>query len=213
MRTWVQGTWPFMAAELILEPHIPHSFLHDLESTYYVLLFHGITNMKHNSPPGFSANILYDVLDSRRYDQRGGLQKFGFILGAFAITQYNAPSNNHPFTSLIHSLHLKLRERYLQLDDASANRLAAPRLPSFMTPAECKATNFGHDALIEIFDKELKSPDWPADDRATRQIILRSNSELALLGSGSKRSRAPEDDGGKSTGNRNNKRQYQSSAA
>jgi hypothetical protein len=40
--TWGHGggTWPFMAAaaELIVEPHIPHSFLHDLKSAYFVLL-------------------------------------------------------------------------------------------------------------------------------------------------------------------------------
>ena len=75
-----QGTWPFMAAELFLSPEIAHSFLHNLESTYFVLLFHGITNIKHTLPKGLAANIFHDILNSRCYGQGGGIQKFFFML-------------------------------------------------------------------------------------------------------------------------------------
>lgn len=155
-RAGSQGTWPFMAAELFLSPEIAHSFLHDLESTYFVLLFHGITNMKHTLPKGLAANIFHDILNSRRYGQGGGIQKFFFMLQSSSVGQYSVPSNE-PFTRLIHNLHIKLNARYFQLDHAPQEILPQLRLPSFMTPAECMAANFGHDAFIKIFDDVLSS--------------------------------------------------------
>jgi len=164
-----------MATELIVAPNIPHSFLHDLESAYFVLLFQAITNMNHTLPEGDGGNIIHDILDSRRYKKNGGKQKYGFMTQIAILWEYDIPSNKQ-FISLLRKLHLKLRDRYLQLDGALVTDQPATRLPSFMTPAECTATGFGHDAFIKIFDEELKSSHWPADDQATAQCVLRSNS-------------------------------------
>ncbi|KAH9039165.1 hypothetical protein EDB85DRAFT_1859941, partial [Lactarius pseudohatsudake] len=33
------GTWQFMAADLVMDPDTTHSFVHNLESTFYVVLW------------------------------------------------------------------------------------------------------------------------------------------------------------------------------
>ena len=198
-----------MAAELIVEPGVSHSFLHDLESTYFILLFHCITNMKHGLSKGAAANLFHDVLDSRHYTQDGEWQKYGFMLQKKWISKYNIPSNR-PFTSLICNLHSKFKERYWQLELKEDEDESKPSLPSFIMPAECMATNFGYDVFIEIFDKQLGSSDWPAGDKAISQRILNSNSNVTLAGSGLKRGIMPDDDSGTSTGKRNCKWRYQS---
>jgi len=81
-----------MAAELVVDPGVPHSFLHDLKSTYFILLFHCITNMKHSLSKGATTNLFHNVLDLRHYTQDGGWQKFGFMLQKKWILKYNIPS-------------------------------------------------------------------------------------------------------------------------
>jgi hypothetical protein len=102
--------------------------------------------MNHTLLEGDSANIVHDILDSRRYKQNGGKQKFSFMAQITVLWEYNIPSNK-PFIYLIRNLHLKLRERYLQLDDAIVKGQAAPRLPSFVTDEEYNNSTFRHDAL------------------------------------------------------------------
>jgi len=96
-------------------------------------------------------------------------------------------------------------------EDESKPSQSKPSLPSFMTPVECTATNFSYDVFIEIFDKQLRSSDWPAGDKAISQCILNSNLDVALAGSGLKRGITPDDDSGMSTGKCNCKWRYQSS--
>jgi hypothetical protein len=39
LMNWIQGTWQFIAADLVMDPKINHTFVHDLESAFYVVLW------------------------------------------------------------------------------------------------------------------------------------------------------------------------------
>jgi hypothetical protein len=105
--------------------------------------------MNHTLLEGDSANIAHNILDSGHYKQNGGNQKFSFMAQITMLWEYNIPSNK-PFIYLIHNLHLKLHERYLQVDDAIVKGLllAAPQLPSFVTNEEYNNSTFRHEALM-----------------------------------------------------------------
>jgi hypothetical protein len=204
-----------MAAELVKNPRIPHSFVHDLESAYFVLLSHGIRNMNHTLPEGEAASMVHDILDSRRYGSGGGLPKFYFMNSWSSMSEYEIPSNK-PFATLLHELHIKHNTRYIQLDSKSlsAEELANLR-PSFMTPEALMADDFNHEVFIDIMDKALKSEGWPTDDHAVSRHILRSNSSIALslIKSSSERSRTWDEDGSNtSTNDRGSKRLNSGSA-
>ena len=122
MRTWgSQGTWRFLSAELLLYPQIPHSFIHDIESAYFVLLSIGLEKMPTENQKQFASNILYDIMDARRYESGGGMQKYFFMTLPTALRNFKIPSNPK-FGSLMRTLHGKLSSRYQQLENLQKNK-------------------------------------------------------------------------------------------
>jgi hypothetical protein len=212
-----QGTWRFMAADLITNSRIDQTFVHDLESAFHVLLYHAICNMNHSLTEGQAANMVHDFLNARRYAENGGYQKFFFMSLPGAIDNYDCPSNA-PFTKLLSDLHDKHLSRYILISGGrpgsinpkvavSAIALAQAQPPSFVTPDVYWENDFRHDIFIDIIDQALGSDGWPEDDRAIAQRIIRSNSSIARSASSSKRSRTWSEGGSKmSTTGRSYKR-------
>ena len=74
---------------------------------------------------------------------------------------------------------------FLSISEQLRAKPPVPPLPSFVTEEQYEGSGFKHDVFIEIIDKALDSPGWPADDHAVAQRIIRSNSDVTQIESGS----------------------------
>jgi len=74
------GTWQFMAAELIQHPETPQTFIHDLESAFWVLIWVVVSYMPTNMDAGKRSNFLKDIMSPKVYDKSSsGLEKVNFL--------------------------------------------------------------------------------------------------------------------------------------
>ncbi|KAF8498954.1 hypothetical protein F5888DRAFT_1633507 [Russula emetica] len=57
------GTWQFMAADLIMDPTINHTFIHDLESAFYVIFWLSIKFLSNFWDPQQHANVMKELFN------------------------------------------------------------------------------------------------------------------------------------------------------
>jgi Fungal protein kinase len=97
-----QGTWKFIAAALLRYLNIQHSFVHDLESFFYVLLYLGILYLPSTWVEAQRSNFLDCIMNSRRFGERGvgGMGKWCFM-HALGGMDYLAFTSNDPLTKLV----------------------------------------------------------------------------------------------------------------
>lgn len=69
-----------MAAELIQHPETPQTFIHDLESAFWVLIWVVVSYMPTNMDAGKRSNFLKDIMSPKVYDKSSsGLEKLSFL--------------------------------------------------------------------------------------------------------------------------------------
>ena len=133
-----QGTYYFLAIELLERPAVKHAFWHDLESFFWVLIWVVLHYTAHTHPAGKRAAF--------------ELFKFGDDDAAFRAKLWwlrrpeceLAVVGNKPLTMLI--------ERLRKLVEASYDLERPKRL--------------SYDAVEAIFAVALKSKEWPKHDKA-----------------------------------------------
>ena len=185
-----------------MSPRIPHSFVHDLESAYLVLLYTSACHINHMWSGAHIANLVYDILGGRRYKSAGGVQKNCFMMSMLGILDFEITSNK-PLTSLIRNLHCKHMDRHFPFNfpmTLSEEKRAILRPPTFVDHDKYWENDFRHQVFLDIFDAALESPGWPTEnDKAIQLDIPRSDSNTAREVFAPKRSRSAIEDGG-STG-------------
>ena len=198
-----QGTWQFMVADLIKSPGIPQTFLHDLESAFWVLLWMALSFMKSSWDNGIRSSFLKGTMSPKVFRDTGGQDKYHFMqVGSpMAITIDDNPTMTSFLISLKQILGVRHQKR--------------PKLPSSLDPAYTLASLKkdqssiikaraateadikwydtmlegleNHDFVLHHFERAL-AEDWPADDKAVRQPLLLSNDVQTKMRSSTKRS-------------------------
>ncbi|KAG6823643.1 hypothetical protein H0H87_000609, partial [Tephrocybe sp. NHM501043] len=96
------GTWQFMSSHLLLGTHTIHTIQDDMESFVYVVLYHGLRYLEHNSTWNVP-DILNYIFDYERPDKdgmpRGGHHKANlftdpYITLGYAFKFYSGPLNH-----------------------------------------------------------------------------------------------------------------------
>jgi hypothetical protein len=182
-----QGTWQFMAAELILTPHIAHTFMHDLESVIWVLMWITLKYTVTNWSVGVRSSFVSDTMSPRVFMNSGGQNKLFFMQSPISLKGFTVDQNPQ-LTSLLFGLKEILHRHHVgkpldqRDDDSSAHR----------TPVEDISEDVflkAHALVIDTFNKYLDSPNWPNNDEAQLQPIVLSNDVQISMHSSSKRSR------------------------
>jgi Fungal protein kinase len=186
-----QGTWEFMAADLVACTSNVHTFIHDLESAYWVLMSQAVRNMHSEWSKSIRSSFVNEVLHAKRYGQSGPAKLERFA-NPYSWTDFVLPSNK-PLTQLLRSLKFELIQRYFPQIEAACT------LQEFVDPKEYEKLRYKHDKIIEIFTIALQSPGWPEEDLPIKQPIARSYSAQAMSSSSSKRSRPTAERGVTST--------------
>ncbi|KAI0324567.1 hypothetical protein GY45DRAFT_1288719 [Cubamyces sp. BRFM 1775] len=136
------GTYYFMAIDL-LDPMLNtalHTFLHDLESFFWVLLWIVLRHTTHNHPHGNAACETYFPFGD---DSQAAAIKRGYLGGCSLQI-----ANNEPLTMLL--------EKFGDMV-ARATVIEKPLIGQTRTPLT-------YASVLEIFNQVLAREDWPEND-------------------------------------------------
>jgi hypothetical protein len=76
-----QGTWQFMSAALVQDKKAPHTFVDDLESILYVILWIILLYSPSSLDTPSLTAFIQMVLDPAEYEGTGGSCKKDFLIG------------------------------------------------------------------------------------------------------------------------------------
>ena len=202
-----QGTWQFMAGDLTADPKIQHTFAHDLESFFWVLLWIVLTHVQNGSEDRIRSSFIHGTMNPRIFNSSRGPNKKLFLTSALALGEvwngFSLPENE-PLYSLLVELKRTVGKRYLPSENLTvepAKKMVTLRIagtvnqpdnvPNVMGAAASNSEMLGsYGAVTSMFSKALSSEGWPSSDKAEAQIILQSSSSVRASHSGSKRSRS-----------------------
>jgi len=191
-----------MAADLVRDPTIEHTFVHDLESAFYVVLWLSIRFLP-NSWSSKERGTVMSVLFNPDVDTPA---KSDWMVMVEAHLADFKVFGNPVLTKLITSLAKLFRARHME---SSGQSTPDPddELPSYVDEEKLKlhlSLLDNHDAMISRIGRKLDTPKWPKVEPAIKQDIIysrragRSSSkksksylgrDTGKLGSSQKRSR------------------------
>src|SRR6266704_1536331 len=152
-----QGTWQFMSAKLLSEPHLNQGIEDDRESAFYVLLYLGLLYTKHNQ----ISQKLDTYLEIFNYTTvAGGVAEGGDLKKAFLVTQGHANALNfncHPMNDLIKDLRSTFSVRY----EAPPSEAAFARYENMKLKPDFADALVDHPAaLYEVRQNTLQERGW-----------------------------------------------------
>ncbi|KAM6490106.1 hypothetical protein JOM56_014425 [Amanita muscaria] len=107
------GTWQFMAADLVLDPKKPHTFVHDLESAFFVLLLQSLQYLPSSWCEDTRNSIIQTVFNPPVFGNSGGINKLTFMQSKATKSMKLSFNNNEPLSDLIQNLQVALHVRHV----------------------------------------------------------------------------------------------------
>lgn len=186
-----QGTWQFMAGDLVKDPQIPQTTEHDLESAFWVLFWVTLSYLKTNYPPATRSSLLKQTMSPRCFVGVGGVDKVNFMINEAQLDDFATPDT--PLVAkVVRYMHNLLGKRYrkkssLTSDDVFADIPAVP----ISTAVPDSVVQEYYDKILSVMRTALYEKEWPdPDPGAEPQEFVLSNEEMYAADSGPKRSRA-----------------------
>ena len=85
-----------MSAALVKCNDAPHTFVDDLESIFYVILWHVLMYSPNSMTPEVCMSFMQQVLDPVQYTGTGGSAKADFLQGRSALQDLKLENPNQP---------------------------------------------------------------------------------------------------------------------
>jgi hypothetical protein len=156
-----------MAADLVHTPNISQTFVHDLESAFWVLMWLVLSHMQTDWTDTMRSSFLNDIMCPRLYGESGGRNKRFFIESECPIMPDLKIRDNDILYSLLNGLKMTLGVRYRR---RPTERLALDPL-AIKAKLEGKAPPT-EDSLPSSLDDKIKVYDSLMDCLKDHQIIL-----------------------------------------
>ncbi len=179
-----------MAAELVEDPSILHTFEHDLESVFWVLLWMTLLYMKTTWDVGRRSSFLNNTMNPGVYMGSGGINKLAFMRYEAALYKLKTCNSLGMQWVLVH-VHGILRKRLpapeppdfpLPETNGSADESLGERVMNVTKSTSATETMQSgndikpehlHDALINKIGEGLKVDLWWSDeDASNRQEVV-----------------------------------------
>ena len=205
-----QGTWPFMAADLVRDPATVHTFEHDLESAFWVLIWMTVRYMETSWDMRVCTSFVNGTMSPDVYLGSGGMNKINFLRDTQSLYDLHTPKSPGMQMVLV-GLHEVVGKRLFvdrsvlpqRMTNESANesKIASASGSRTVTVTTESATNIIkpeilHDVLIDTINAALKDYKWSTNDLAELQPLVVSSGTESTARSGSKRSRSVAEKGG-----------------
>jgi hypothetical protein len=201
-----------MAADLVEDPTICQTFVHDIESAFFLLLWMSIRFVKSNWDKARRSNFINSIFQPQVYGGSGGSTKVMFMqskgLESLEFT------TNVPLALLLRAWQKMLSFRHVKPPAAHAEEFdvrdairQGQRAESASKPVATNESSQkqyqhklrdhelfisalqNHNAILTVLDTLLRCNGWPDLEPAERQSIILSHVEKQFLRSSSKRCR------------------------
>ncbi|KAH9164639.1 hypothetical protein EDB89DRAFT_1912027 [Lactarius sanguifluus] len=204
------GTWQFMATDLIKNPEINQTFIHDIESAFFVLLWMALHYLHSSWDVDGLSSFVDTVFNPQVYGNTGGLTKLMFMRVDQGLNNFSF-TNNVPLADLLCGLKELLSVRHKSQPTYAhksnikdvihqawgirpSSMLAAANEQAYKSVLEEYELYLlgldNHETAIFIIENAINKEDtWPAFEPANRQRLLLSHAVKWGLRLGSKRCR------------------------
>src|SRR5258708_35839923 len=116
--SFCQGTWQFMAGDLVQQFNIRHTFTHDLESFFWVLLWIVLTWVPTYYTDAVRSGFIHGTMSPKVCSDSGGSTKTNFLVSSRMLEEreedFRLPNNPSLCTLLVEMKHT-LADWYLSL--------------------------------------------------------------------------------------------------
>jgi len=157
-----------MSAALVMNNGAPHTFVDDLESVLYVIIWLVLMYSPNSMTVEQRTAFVQGVLDPKQYSGTGGTTKADFLKGRTAlqdITFQDRPS----LPSLLLELATMFAVRYEILPANNPVILAALQIHHQQRIEHLRS----HEYIIKLISDAIQDPQmWPMDDAAVQQRLL-----------------------------------------
>jgi serine/threonine protein kinase len=209
LMNWNQGTWQFMAADLIANPRISQTFVHDLESAFYIMFWLSLKYLPNSYDPSKRGSVLSQVFNPIPLDSplswtrsstypdslhnHGSDSKANWMANSEDVNHFKVTGND-PLSCLLVSLKNMLGPRHYSANiiDVVINQLKMAHPLENLDNFREKFIKNGvveYSRVLDVLNVALREQ-WPDDDSAQLQRIeLPPDAQISSL-SGSKRSRS-----------------------
>jgi hypothetical protein len=172
-----------MAADLVENPTIEHTFVHDLESAFYVVFWLSIRFLPNSWSSQQRALILDMVFNPPAFENVGASSKRDWMAAMATMVKNDfSVLGNPPLSTLISSLLSLFSTRHFssKMNDVPPTDEITFGLPSsspFLVDThildQYRAKLADHTGIISMFKESLEvtTMTWPMDDSATMQTI------------------------------------------
>ncbi len=113
-----QGTWQFMAGDLIQQFNIWHTFAHDLESFFWVILWIVLTQVQTYYTDAVCSSFIHRTMSPKVCSGSGGSMKMNFLVSSHMLEErvedFCLP-NNPSLCALLVEMKHTVTDRYLSL--------------------------------------------------------------------------------------------------
>jgi len=158
-----QGTWLFMAGDLVRNLDIPQNVEHDIESAFWVVFWIMLSYLQTNLSVGDRSCYLMNTMNPGVF---GGtsVSKALFMASPIALDELETPSS--PLANLLKDMHNTLGKRY-RVSKKDKNSI-------FVTEGSTQQDNVvqdQHEPILYFLRTVLEDSPWPKDDRASLQEV------------------------------------------
>jgi len=164
-----QGTWQFIAGDLVEDPETPQMVEHDLESIFWVLLWVCLLYMKSNMKERIRSSIIKGTMSPPVYSGSGGVNKSNIMTTHLPLQKLETETNP-AMAKLLIRLHELLGERYMKCTEGST--VDATQSDEVLNKHEGVLTLL-HNAIYDAYDDW-----WPECDPAEPQELVVSTRSL-----------------------------------
>src|SRR5258708_12558097 len=110
--SFCQGTWQFMAGDLVQQFNIWHTFAHDLESFFWVLLWSVLTWVPTYYTDAVRSSFIHGTMSLKVCSGSGGSAKINFLVSSHMLEEIEK-SFHLPTNPSLHTFLLQINHTYL----------------------------------------------------------------------------------------------------
>jgi Fungal protein kinase len=178
-----QGTWQFMAADLVESSEIPQTLEHDLESFFWVILWVVMTRVPTNWTDEARSILINETMSPKVYSHTGGTVKENWLV-ATSLKKFKTPTSpslGEFVKVLLKSVSARYREPPSPTTGASDPFLLLGQPKPNPSTEQVQEVQVGlkflksHWTLLEQFESALNH-EWPPNDEARLMGIMQPDS-------------------------------------
>ena len=143
-----QGTWQFMAGDLVQQFNIRHTFAHDLESFFWVLLWIVLTQVPTYYTDAVRSGFIHRTMSPKVCSDSGGSTKMNFLVSSRMLEErvedFHLP-NNPSLHALLVEMKCTVANWYLSLP---SKKESTPE-PKSVKKINAISIALKHDSIIE----------------------------------------------------------------